>query len=331
MPGVDTFRLLLVDDEDGLRRTLASFLRESDFEVATARDAEEAVDALSRRRYELVLTDISMPGMTGLDLLEHVKAIDDHIDVIMMTGYLDISHAIRAMRRGAYDFFTKPFNFEKIRLTIERVRERQGLRADADRYRLLKCEAELQKETTLSLARAAEERDRMNIGHGRRVAAYAVRLARRLCYSREKIERLEYAAKLHDIGKIGVDDAILNKPDRLTEAEFQAMKRHSEIGEYIVKPVSFFEEIAPVIRNHHERYDGSGYPDKLAGEDIPLDARIVFLCDYFDAVTSERPYRHPAGLEEALELLAANKDTLFDPMLVDLFVELQLEGAAATA
>ena len=109
------------------------------------------------------------------------------------------------------------------------------------------------------------------------------------------------------------------------------MKRHSEIGEYIVKPVSFFKQIAPVIRSHHEHYDGSGYPDKLVGEDIPLDARIVFLCDYFDAITSKRPYRDPASLESALEQMSEQKDLLFDPMLVDVFVELQLEGATATA
>lgn len=326
----DRFRLLLVEDEVTLRRSLATFLRESDYEVWTAADAEEAIDFLERREFDLVLTDISMPGMTGIELLEHVKVLDERIDVIMMTGYLDISHAIQAMRRGAYDFFAKPFNFEKIRLTVERVRERHALRADADRYRLLKREAALQKETTLSLARAAEERDRMNIGHGRRVAAYALRLGKRLCYSKSKLEALDYAAKLHDIGKIGVDDAILNKPGKLDDGEFQSMKRHSEIGEYILKPVSFFKEIAPVIRSHHEHYNGAGYPDGLIGEDIPLDSRIIFLCDYFDAITSERPYRHPCGLNEALEMLGKNRDKLFDPMLVDVFTELQLESAATT-
>jgi len=323
------FKILVVDDEAGLREALTSYLEGEGYDVESAADGMTAMQLLRQESFNLVLTDIGMPGVSGIELLEYVKASDGDIDVIMITGQLDISYAISSMRMGAYDFFTKPFNFDKILLTLERVREKQALRADADRYVILKRERELQGETTLSLARAAEGRDRMNIGHGKRVAAYAVKLGEKLCYTDEKLVRLRYAGLLHDIGKIGIDDAILNKPGKLTEQEYAQMKRHSEIGEYILKPVSLYSEVAPIVRAHHERYDGSGYPDGIEGEDIPVDARIVCLVDYFDAITSIRPYRQPAPLEEALEMLSEEKGRTLDPMLVDLFTEIQMEAGAA--
>lgn len=264
-----------------------------------------------------------MADYSGLDLLEHAQKTDPGLDVIFMTGYLDVGFAIRGMRKGAFDFFHKPFNFEKIGFTVERAQEQREVRRDAQEFLFERRERELQKETALSLARAAEGRDRLNIGHGRRVAAYATKFAKRLCYSDANTARLEMACKLHDIGKIGIDDAILNKPGRLTDTEFEVMKRHSEIGEYIIKPVSFFRELIPVMRWHHERWDGTGYPDGLKGEEIPLDARIAALCDFFDAVTSKRPYRNPMTLADALDLVVKEKGKYFDPMLVDLFVEIQ--------
>lgn len=318
-------RVLLVDDEDGIRKSLATYLETNGFEVDTAADALIARELLDEQRYDLVLTDISMPEVSGLDLLQEIKERDAGIEVIMITGYLDISFAIQAMRRGAYDFFTKPFNYEKILLTIARVQEKRAYQEQARRYELLKRQREFEEqavlETTLGLARAVEERDKFNVGHGKRTANYSVMIGKALGFTDERNRFLRFAGLLHDVGKIGIDDKILNKPGRLSEQEFDHVKRHPEIGEYILTPISFLKDIAKVVRYHHERWDGGGYPDGLAGEEIPLDARILCIADYFDSVTSARPYRRPMELSDATELIRSEKGKTFDPVIADVFLE----------
>ncbi|MCB9831847.1 MAG: HD domain-containing protein [Planctomycetes bacterium] len=325
------FRILVVDDETAQRKALTGFLSSRGYEVTGIGTVLEARERLETAPFELVIAAISLADGNGLDLLELARDRQRAPEVILLSGYLDLGLAIQGMRQGAYDFFHKPFNFDKIAYTVERLHEHLDVRVDSQRFLLERRERQLQRETALSLARAAEGRDRLNIGHGRRVGAYALRLGQALCFSEERLALLELASKLHDIGKIGIDDAILNKPGRLTDGEFEQMKRHSEIGEYIIKPVSFFREIVPAVRWHHERWDGTGYPDGLAGEEIPLDARIVGLCDFFDAITSKRPYREPASLEEALDMVLSERGRYFDPVLVDLFIALhqkQLESVA---
>jgi putative two-component system response regulator len=284
--------------------------------------------------FELVLTDIAMPEISGLELLKSLKELNAECEVIMITGYVDISYAIQAMRHGAYDFFTKPLNFDKIMLTIQRVEERRALRETAKKYEMLRTQKEFEREATMqatrSLLRAVEERDKCNIGHGRRTAEFSTLLGRALGFSGHALERLATAALLHDIGKIGIDDRILNKPGRLNEDEFETIKRHSEIGEYIVAPNSFLKDLSPFIRHHHERFDGTGYPDGLLGEAIPLEARIICLADYFDSITSKRPYRAPMPLKEAQGLIRQESGKIFDPRVVDAFFEV-FDGLSAGA
>ena len=318
-------RILLVDDEEGIRESLSTYLETNGFQVDTAADAIAARRMIGESTYDLVLTDISMPEVSGLDLLAQIKDEHPSLEVIMITGYLDISFAIQAMRRGAYDFFTKPFNYEKILLTIERVEEKRRLEDQARRYESLRQQKQFEQqailETTLGLARAGEERDRYNIGHGKRTAEFALMIADKLGYSDERKKNLRYASLLHDVGKIGIDDQILNKPGRLDEQEFAAIKRHSEIGEYILTPISFLSDIAEVVRHHHERWDGTGYPDGIAGEAIPIDARILCIADYFDSITSARPYRRPMETEKARALIREEAGKTLDPTLADVFLE----------
>jgi len=315
----------LVDDDPGIRNSLGTYLTRAGLEVLLAEDAQKALALFRENPCELVLTDIAMPEISGIDLLQSLKALHDDCEVIMITGYVDISYAIQAMRHGAYDFFTKPLNFDKIMLTIQRVEERRALRETARKYELLRAQKDFEREATMqatrSLLRAVEERDKCNIGHGRRTAEFSTLLGKALGMPPHAVERLSTAALLHDIGKIGIDDRVLNKPGRLTEEEFATIKRHSEIGEYIVAPNSFLKDLSPFIRHHHERFDGAGYPDGLAGEAIPLEARIICLADYFDSITSKRPYRAPMPLQEAQELIRKESGKIFDPKIVKVFFE----------
>lgn len=325
MLGESPFRILVIEDENGLREALRSDLHRRGFDVTACGTGVEAMDRFNGARFELVLTDINLPDVSGLDLVDLFRKGAHPVDVIMMTGFHDQSFALEAMRHGAYDFFVKPICFDKLRMTIERVREKQGLEASRAQLQILRREQQLAYETALALSHAAEERDRGNRGHGRRVASYCEWIARRLCFTVEKRETLRTAALLHDIGKIGIDDAILNKPTKLAPAEMKQMQYHSEIGAYILAPISTFKEVAPIVRSHHEHYDGTGYPDGLAGEDIAIDARILCIADYYDAITSKRPYRTPDSLDKAIEILRSERSKTLDPTLTDIFVDILLE------
>ncbi len=321
LPGIR--RILVVDDEPSIRESLAAYLELQDYEVVIAADAEAAALELSKQPVDLVLTDISMAGMSGLELLNWIKARAPETEVLMITGSLELEFAIQAMRGGAYDFFTKPLNFERIGFTIRRAEEKKRLAARAQLYEVLKRQRAFEDqatiETTLALARAVEERDRFNIGHGRRTANYSVMLAQRLGFEPARLQMMRMGGLVHDVGKIGIDDRILNKPGKLDAEEMAAVKRHPEIGEYIVKPISFLRELATPIRHHHEHWDGKGYPDGLGGEEIPLVARILCIGDYFDSLTSARPYREPIPIPEARSIMAAESGCTFDPSLLSEF------------
>lgn len=323
-------RLLLVDDEYGIRKSLGAYLEERGYEVDCAADATTALGLFAAHKHELVLTDISMPQVSGLDLLPELKAIEPDVEVIMITAYLDITFAIKALQRGAYDFHIKPFNFEKIAISLERARERQVLKkraAEAAQYAAEKTALlAMVRQTGLALARVVEERDKFNHGHGQRTAKWSCMLAKELGYSKEKLDVLHFAALVHDLGKVGVDDRILNKPARLTDEEMAEVRRHPEIGDYVLRPMSFFSEVRDVVRFHHERWDGKGYPDKLAGESIPESARIVSIADYYDSITSARVYRSPMSVGAALELIESERGKSFDPHFTDIFLRSMREA-----
>jgi response regulator RpfG family c-di-GMP phosphodiesterase len=331
-PGIQ--RVLVVDDEPSIRESLAAYLELQQYSVLIAADAIEAARVLERESVDLVLTDISMAGMTGLELLNWIKQRAPETEVLMITGSLELEFAIQAMRGGAYDFFTKPLNFERIGMTIARAAEKKRLSAQAQLYEMLKRQRAFEEqasiETTLALARAVEERDRFNIGHGRRTANYAVMLAEKLGFDQPGLQMMRMGGLVHDVGKIGIDDRILNKPGRLDAEEMAAVKRHPEIGEYIVKPISFLRELATPIRHHHEHWNGAGYPDGLGGEEIPLVARILCIADYFDSLTSARPYRDPIAILEARRIMQAESALTFDPRLLQEFFAVLDANAGST-
>ncbi len=317
-------RVLIVDDEPGIRRPLAMYLEAQGYEVRDADNVASALAMFESEQFSVVISDIAMPGKDGIEFLEWIKSRDPDIEVIMITGYLDIQYAIKALKRGAFDFFMKPFDYDRLIVAIQRAEERRALKRSARETEHLRIEqaamAKAVLETTLGFARAVEERDRCNIGHGQRTATLAAMLGGAIGLDEPHLQRLRNAALLHDVGKIAIDDAILNKPGRLTPEEFAMIRRHAEIGDYMLSPISFLGEIRKAVRHHHERYDGTGYPDGLKGEDIPLDARILNIADYFDSITSTRPYREPMTVDEAESTMRADA-VAFDPKLLELFLE----------
>lgn len=468
-------RLLIVDDEKSICDILTKYLEKNAYEVFSARDGRQAVDILTENNIDLVLTDIKMPGMSGVDLLKWVKERNQALPVLITTGYPTLDTAIEALKLGAFDYLTKPFHLEEIGekikraleskrleeenlvfsklvslhevtkvlasthqlrelnhlfldyssrmshadggallftdssgklrimessaapfdvkfwqrgffrdgarwvmekedplvaegenplppgietslppelksciffplktakrmlgvLTLVRNKEREAFsNVDLEIVNVLASQASISIEnvrlyqsirdnylkTILAFALAVEAKDRYTHGHSEKVMKYTVVLAKQLGMSDSEIEHVKYAGLLHDIGKIGVSEAILNKPSRLTDDEFREIKKHPELGARIIADVPFLKTLVPEVQHHHEFYDGRGYPEGLAGENVPFGARILGVADAFEAMTSDRPYRKSLSLETAIGILKEQKGKQFDPRVVDAFL-----------
>jgi putative nucleotidyltransferase with HDIG domain len=333
-------RLLIVDDEMIVRRALLAILQEK-YHCEPAANAEEALALLNQRDYQLVLSDITMPGLDGLELLSAVKAAKPTTAVIMISGLGTIESAIEALRRGAFDYLTKPFEVQVVELAIERALKHQALieanlKYERDLEELVETRTQqlnrmfenlyLNYRATLqALASALEARDAETRGHSRRVVAYCLRLGRQVGLSDTELMALEHGALLHDIGKIGTPDAILLKPGALSSEEWQVMRRHIDHGAEILRGISFLEDATPVVLQHHEKWDGSGYPRGLKGAEISINARIFALADAIDAITSDRPYHRAESFEAAAGEIARCAGRHFDPRVVRAFFEISLD------
>jgi putative nucleotidyltransferase with HDIG domain len=454
---VEPVRILVVDDEEQIAQLLAGILRDEGHEAEYVTDGETALSRLQARSFDLLVTDLRMPRMDGMQLIERARALDPEVDALVMTAYASTDSAVKALRRGVADYLSKPFGVDDIRTALgkvlsgrkerleqrrevetlsaqvettqlsleqkladltllhdltrlmadravplarclglirrhlkadlllltesDRVIERDGvgdqgaLRALARRaaaagkpllgpggtmavptprgavvagraraftvedLRLLSITARdlaLAVENdrlranqrhayvgiVATLIEAIEAKDRFNRGHSRRVADLAVRFARHLGLSEREIELLETAAQLHDIGKVGIPDDILNKNGRLTDEEFEVIKSHPVLGEQILMPLDFLAEARPIVRHHHERWDGRGYPDGLGNDEIPRHAALLSVVDAYDALTSDRPYRRGLPPQKAVAILEEGAGTQWDPDLVQRFVAL---------
>lgn len=339
-------KILIIDDEPNVLSVLYSLLSDK-YKCRTATSAVEALEYLKWEEPDLVLSDIMMPGMTGLELLEEITQFSQEIVVILISGNLNIQSAIEAMRRGAFDYVTKPFNLSDVETAVERaLRHHRVLQANKLYEQHLEelvnirtnelSEANTNLNATLeklylnyratlkALAAALEARDVETRGHSDRVVAYCIRLGRQLNLNDKDMIALECGALLHDIGKIGVPDAILFKPGPLSDEEWVKMRRHVSYGAQILRGIDFLEGAAKVVAQHHEKFDGSGYPRKLVGDEIYIGARIFAVADAIDAFTSDRPYRAGRSFEEAVEELERCSNQHFDPMVVEAFKEVSL-------
>ena len=323
-------KLLVVDDEDSVRKVLCDKLLEEGYSCQQADGSKQALDRLKSDSIELVLLDIKMPGKSGMDLLPEIKELYPDTSVIMVTAIDDAKLAIKCMKAGAYDYITKPFDLDELALDVERALDKRRLEIENREYQQhLEQRVEEQARSIreafvnsiTALANALEAKDNYTSGHSYGVTELAVGLAREFHMAEDDIEKIRLAGLLHDIGKIGVKEAILNKPGRLTEEEYQHVKTHPDVGVHILDPVVEDGEILELVRHHHERYDGAGYPGGLKGKKIPLGARIMAVADAYNAMVSERPYRRALSHKEACAELERFKGTQFCPEVVDVFLK----------
>ncbi len=340
-------KILIIDDEPNVLSVLNSLLS-SAHDCRTATSAIEAIEYLKEEPYDLVLSDIVMPGMSGLELLAEITRLSRETVVILISGNLNIQNAIEALRRGAFDYVTKPFNLSDVETAVARALRHQSLVKANQQYEhhleqlvdvrtseLTVANTNLNstleklylnyRATLRALAAALEARDVETKGHSERVVSYCIRLGKRIGLIDRELITLENGALLHDIGKIGVPDGILLKRGALTEDEWSYMRRHVEFGAQILRGIDFLEGARQIVAQHHERYDGSGYPTHKEGDQICLGARIFAVADAVDAMTSDRPYRAARSFDDAADELIRCAGAHFDPLVVQAFTEVSID------
>jgi len=327
-------RILIVDDELEITEILADLLSE-EYDCQKAGSAEQALSRLEQSEFQLVISDITMPGMTGLEMIPHIKERSPDTVVVMISGMQTVESAIGALRLGAFDYLMKPFDLRQVEAVVKRALEHHDLIVAKQRYenhleelveqrtaeldRALDSLEEAYRSTLKALTTALETRDQETHGHSERVVSYSLRLGREYGLNREQMKALEFGSLLHDIGKIGVPDLILRKPSKLTEEEWVLMREHPQHGQQILRGIEFLQGASRVVAQHHEKWDGTGYPLGLAEEDIDVNARIFSVADAFDAITSDRVYRRGKSYEAAAKELDEWAGRQFDPKVVKAF------------
>ena len=322
---------LIVDDEPRLRQVLVHLMRNDGFTCLEAGNGEEALAHLEHHQVTLVMSDLRMPKMDGLELLRRVRGRWPDTAVVMITAVADVEVAVSCLAIGAMDYLTKPFHLEEVRARVAQALEKRRLVVENRGYQeslqeKVAVQARRLEELFLasiqSLAEALEVKDPYTRGHSIRVSHYSMVIARELGLEGELLRHIELGGHVHDIGKIGVREDVLNKPGKLTDAEYEHIMTHPVVGWRILAPLLGETPVAlNVVRSHHERFDGRGVPDRLAGDQIPFEARIAAVADAFDAMTSDRPYR-PDGMsiEAAVAELVRCSGAQFDPTIVTAMV-----------
>jgi putative two-component system response regulator len=337
-------RILIVDDEKMVYSVIAGRLAKEGYACVMANNGREALGYFYKDNFSLIISDIIMPEMDGLDLLKNVKAVRPTMMFIIMTAHPEINMAVEAIRLGANDFILKPFDLDLVAFRVKRALDRKKMVEEIEAYH--ENLEQLVKERTSTLQRALltikighldsvkvlagaiDAKDPYTRGHSDRVRKIGMRIAMKIGFSEEKLENLIFGALLHDIGKIGIRDEVLQKKGPLSPEEYQNIQQHPLIGVKIVEGINFFKDIIPLIRSHHEHYDGSGYPDGLIGEVIPLEARIIAVPDAFDAMTSLRPHHGAMPIEDVLLEMEKGKGKQFDPHILEIFLSEKVYSSA---
>jgi putative nucleotidyltransferase with HDIG domain len=335
---VNTEHILVVDDEEAIREVVTTLLEAQGYSCSQASNGKVAVQFLNGKSPDLILSDMVMPEMDGMKLLEWTRNHDKDIPVIMVTAMHDLSTALEAIRRGAYDYILKPFEKDQLFLGVRRALEHRRLLVENHRYqqelerlvedRTAQLRGALEQleqsydDTLEALGGALDLRDAETEGHCKRVTAFSMAICKKLHVESEKLPEIARGAFLHDIGKMAIPDNILRKPGPLSPDEQEVMRTHCKVGHEMLSRVPFLRGVAGIVLAHQERFDGTGYPRGLKGEDIPLGARIFAVADTLDAMTSDRPYRSALSQEEAKAEIQRCSGTQFDPRVVEAFLSI---------
>lgn len=316
-------RVLVVDDEQEMLGLLQLQLLRLGLKADLANNGKQATKLLAHRDYGLIITDIEMPVMDGMELMRHIKDTYPQIDVLVISGYSKRYSFADIIAEGAADFIAKPFRSDELKAKLQRIFRERNLVAELDEAR--KKENSFFLHIVESLAISLDEKDKYTHGHSRRVTNLALQLAEEVTEEVVDLDLLRLCGILHDIGKIGVPDSVLTNPDKLSDEAFEIIKKHPVQGAHILQPMESDErisKISKIIRHHHERFDGKGYPSGLKGTAIPLLARIIAIADSYDAMTSDRPYRKAIDADTALMEIQKHSGSQFDPVLAEKFVSL---------
>lgn len=335
-PGVAT--VLVVDDEEPIRNALRKFLMQQQYEVFTAGSADEALQQLRLHKISLMLSDIRMPGTSGVDLVPQAIEIEPELAILMLTAVNDATSAALCMQRGAMDYLTKPIELADLGRAVQRaLKRRETLLENRHLNQWLKEEvttrtAELHRQqhrmeristaTLEALVNALEAKDPYLRGHSARVADLSANIATELGLTEEEVDRVRMAGRLHDLGKIGTRDTVVNKEGPLTPEEFEHVKQHVIIGAQILAPLPHLRDVVSMVKSHHERYDGTGYPDGLRAEEIPLGGRVIAAAEIYDALTTSRPYQQKLTPEQAVERMADLSGTVLDTKVHEALVRI---------
>jgi len=334
MPSSGSLAITVVEDDPSLAEFVSFALAKWQHEAQCCGSAEEAISLLEKQPTPVLLTDLGLPGCNGLWLVQQVRERWPETMVIVMTANQDVETAVECLNAGAHQYLFKPVNLEQLRRVVEGALETSRLRQERIRQQE-KLEATVGRQTRKirrmflsginSLIRALEARDAYTSGHSQRVRSASIALARSLGFGPREVRQIALAAALHDIGKVAIPESILNKPGSLTPDEWLAIQAHPVTGENILRPIIRSRAILSAIRGHHERLDGRGYPDGLTGEQIPVLAKVISVVDYFDAITSVRPYRGAMTLDEACSTLREASGSVLEPLYVEVFVRRVIE------
>jgi putative two-component system response regulator len=321
--------LLIVDDEEAIRNAVTKYLVQLGYEVVVATTGDEALGIIQRQKITGILLDVNLPGTNGIDLIPRIMELEPTVALLMLTALNDATSAALCMQRGALDYLIKPIDLDLLGRAIARALERRHTLLEGQQInRWLKEEvamrvAERRLEqvtqerisvaTLEALVNALEAKDHYLRGHSARVADLSASVAAHLDRPDEEIEAVRTAGRLHDIGKIGIREEILNKQGPLSDEEYEHVKQHVLVGCQILAPLTHLQHVITYVRSHHERWDGAGYPDHLGGEEIPLGARIIGAVEIYDALTTSRPYQEKMSPEEAVERMRALVGTAIDP------------------
>ena len=323
-----TYKILAVDDEIGIIDSLSIFLKRSGYSFTGVTDPTEAIEKIKNEHFDLLLLDFIMTPLHGDQVVEEIRKFNKEIYILLLTGHKDLAPPLDTIRRlDIQGYCEKSDKFDQLLLliesgikSVEQMRQIKSINEKlADTYKQLE---QAYMESIQTVRYTVEAKDTYTRGHSDRVAEYSVLIGEKLGLSKEDIKRLRIGGLFHDVGKIGVPDNILQKSGKLSEDEYSEIKNHPTIGAHILSTASIFQDILPIVKYHHERYDGKGYPERLVGNQIPYLARITAIADTFDAMTSRRVYRDSLPIEQVIEEFKKCRGTQFDPELDDVFIEI---------